>query len=177
MKLRVITSYEMLKACAERLEPHLKACGIDLLAQSSAMSRDMMTEAFREQKRPTVLLGTQSFWEGVDVIGDALSCVVIARLPFDTVGDPLFKARCEQLENAGRSSFAELAVPQAVIKFRQGFGRLIRSRTDKGMVVIADTRILRKNYGTFFANALPVGVEAFNSRQALTTRFQKLLNP
>lgn len=167
----------MLKACAERLEPHLKACGIDLLAQSSAMSRDMMTEAFREQKRPTVLLGTQSFWEGVDVIGDALSCVVIARLPFDTVGDPLFKARCEQLENAGRSSFAELAVPQAVIKFRQGFGRLIRSRTDKGMVVIADTRILRKNYGTFFANALPVGVEAFNSRQALTTRFQKLLNP
>ena len=174
--LALFTSYEMLKACAERLEPHLKACGIDLLAQSASMSRDMMTEAFREQKRPTVLLGTQSFWEGVDVIGDALSCVVIARLPFETVGDPLFKARCEQLEQAGRSSFSELSVPQAVIKFRQGFGRLIRSRNDKGMVVIADTRILRKSYGSFFANALPVKVEAFTSRPTLITRFQNLLN-
>ncbi|MBQ9694344.1 MAG: hypothetical protein IJV69_06270 [Kiritimatiellae bacterium] len=173
--LVLFTSYELLKTCAEILEPHLKSCGIDLLAQSSTLSRDMMTEAFREQKRPTVLLGTQSFWEGVDVIGDALSCVVITRLPFETVGDPLFKARCEQLENAGRSSFAELSIPQAVIKFRQGFGRLIRSRTDKGMVVITDTRILRKQYGTFFAQALPVKVETFRTRLQLIQRFQNLL--
>ncbi len=173
--LALFTSYEMLKACAETLEPHLKTRGIDLLAQSATLSRDAMTEAFREQKRPTVLLGTQSFWEGVDVIGDALSCVVIARLPFETVGDPLFKARCEQIEKSGHSSFAELSVPQAVIKFRQGFGRLIRSRADRGMVVIADTRILRKNYGTVFANSLPVKVESFTSRPAIVARLRQVL--
>lgn len=173
--LALFTSYEMLKACAETLEPHLKARGIDLLAQSATLSRDAMTEAFREQKRPTVLLGTQSFWEGVDVIGDALSCVIIARLPFETVGDPLFKARCEQIERAGHSSFAELSVPQAVIKFRQGFGRLIRSRSDKGMVVVADTRILRKNYGTIFANSLPVKVESYANRPSLVARLKSIL--
>lgn len=173
--LALFTSYEMLKACAKLLEPHLNACGIDLLVQSSSMSRDAMTETFRAQKRPTVLFGTQSFWEGVDVIGDALSCVVITRLPFETVGDPLFKARCEQIEHAGHSSFAELSLPQAVIKFRQGFGRLIRSRSDRGMVVITDTRILRKNYGSTFANSLPVKVEAFPSRIALVNRLKHLL--
>ena len=172
--LALFTSYEMLKACAETMEPHLKARGIELLAQSTTLSRDAMTEAFREQKRPTVLFGTQSFWEGVDVIGDALSCVVIARLPFETVGDPLFKARCEQIEQRGHSSFIELSVPQAVIKFRQGFGRLIRSRSDRGLVVVADTRILRKRYGEIFANSLPVAVEPFRSRQQLVTRLKTM---
>lgn len=173
--LALFTSYEMLRACSEILEPHLKANGITLLTQASTLSREAMTEAFREQKHPTVLFGTQSFWEGVDVIGDALKCVVIARLPFETIGDPLFKARCEQIDHAGRSSFAELSLPQAIIKFRQGFGRLIRSRSDKGMVVVADTRILRKNYGTLFANALPTKIEAFRNRQTLIARFQKVL--
>lgn len=173
--LALFTSYEMMKACAEKLGPHLEARGIALLTQSTSLSRDAMTEAFREQKRPTVLFGTQSFWEGVDVIGDALSCVVIARLPFETVGDPLFKARCEQIERSGHSSFAELSVPQAVIKFRQGFGRLIRSRADKGMVVIADTRILRKSYGTIFSKALPVNVEPFKTRQHLVARLRQVL--
>lgn len=174
--LALFTSYEMLKACEAILAPHLEKCGIDLLSQSTTTSRDAITERFREQKRPTVLFGTQSFWEGVDVIGDALSCVVITRLPFDTVGDPLFKARCEQIEAAGGSSFHDLSVPQAVIKFRQGFGRLIRSRADKGMVVITDSRIVRKPYGTAFARALPVKVEAFNARVPLVRRFATLLN-
>lgn len=173
--LALFTSYEMLKACAEILEPHLKARGIDLLAQSAALSRDAMTETFRKQQRPTVLFGTQSFWEGVDVIGDALSCVVIARLPFETIGDPLFKARCEQIEQSGRSSFAELSVPQAVIRFRQGFGRLIRSRADRGMVVVADTRILRMQYGAIFARSLPVPVESFASRPKLEARLKHIL--
>ena len=173
--LALFTSYEMMRACAERLEPFLKERGIDLLTQSVASSRDAMTETFRAQTRPTVLFGTQSFWEGVDVVGDALSVVVIARLPFESYGDPLFQARCEKIEREGGSSFAQLSVPQAVIRFRQGFGRLIRSRADRGIVVVADARILRKSYGTAFARSLPCNVEAFHSRSTLVDRLKDLL--
>jgi len=172
--LALFTSYEMLQSCAERLRPHLAAKGIDLLVQSSTLGRDAMTARFRAQERPTVLFGTQSFWEGVDVVGDALSCLVIARLPFENCGDPLFQARCEKIEAAGGSSFAELALPQAIIRFRQGFGRLIRSRQDRGVVVVADGRILRKSYGTVFARALPVRIEAMASRRALLARVKGL---
>lgn len=173
--LALFTSYEMLRACAEHLTPHLEAKGIDLLVQSPSLGRDAMTEAFRAQTRPTVLFGTQSFWEGVDVVGDALSCVVIARLPFESYGDPLFKARCEKIDREGGSAFTELSVPQAVIRFRQGFGRLIRSRSDRGMVVVADSRIIRKSYGSAFAGALPVKIEALHSRPALIARLATLL--
>lgn len=173
--LALFTSHEMLRACAELLAPHLAAKGIDLLAQSPSMGRDAMTEAFRAQSRPSVLFGAQSFWEGVDVVGDALSCVVIARLPFGTFGDPLQKARCEKIEREGRSSFAELSLPQAVIRFRQGFGRLIRSRGDRGIVVVADTRVVAKSYGTVFANSLPVKIEVADSRPALVNRLRRLL--
>ena len=173
--LALFTSHEMLRACAELLAPHLAAKGIDLLAQSASLGRDAMTEAFRAQDRPTVLFGAQSFWEGVDVVGDALSCVVIARLPFETYGDPLFKARCEKIEQEGRSSFAELSLPQAVIRFRQGFGRLIRSRADRGVVVVADTRIVAKSYGSVFAGSLPVKVEVADSRRGLVARLRQLL--
>lgn len=175
--LALFTSYEMLTRCAELLAPHLKAKGIDLLVQSSALGRDAMTEAFRAQTRPTVLFGTQSFWEGVDVVGDALSCVVIARLPFESVGDPLFKARCEKIERESKGmSFVELSLPQAVIRFRQGFGRLIRSRSDRGMVVVADARIVKKSYGRTFADSLPVKVEVCDSRPKLCARLQTLLS-
>ena len=149
--LALFTSHEMLRACAELLTPHLAAKGIDLLAQSPSLGRDAMTEAFRAQTRPTVLFGAQSFWEGVDVVGDALSCVVIARLPFGTFGDPLLKARCEKIAREGRSPFAELSLPQAVIRFRA------------------------KSYGTVFANSLPVKIEVADSRPALVARLRSLL--
>ena len=174
--LALFTAYDMLRACADLLAPHLAAKGIELLAQGPTMGRDAMTERFRDQRRPAVLFGTQSFWEGVDVVGDALRCVVIARLPFETYGDPLFKARCEKIEREGRSAFAELSLPQAVIRFRQGFGRLIRSRSDRGAVVVADARIVTKAYGTVFSNALPVRVEALASRQAVERRLREVLS-
>lgn len=174
--LVLFTSYDMLHNCVEILEPHLRAKQIELLIQSPEIGRDAITEAFRNQTRPTILFGTQSFWEGVDVVGDALSCVIIARLPFDSYGDPLFQARCEKIEKANRSPFTELTIPQAVIRFRQGFGRLIRSQEDHGIVVIADSRIVRRSYGTAFSASLPVKVEVFSSRQALLSRFQRLLS-
>lgn len=175
--LALFTSYEMMQFCAKTLQPHLEKQGIDLLVQSANMSRDAMTDLFREQTRPTVIFGTQSFWEGVDVVGDALSCVVIARLPFEVVNDPLNVARSERLRQVGLIPFQELTIPQALIKFRQGFGRLIRSRSDRGMVVVADSRIVRKSYGYVFAQALPCRIETFASRVALERRLERLLYP
>lgn len=173
--LALFTAYEMMQNCADLLQPHLEKRGIDLLVQSANMSRDVMTEIFRGQQRPTVIFGTQSFWEGVDVVGDALSCVVIARLPFDVATDPLNMARSERLQQAGLSPFNELSLPQALIKFRQGFGRLIRSRSDRGMVVVADSRIVRKSYGHTFAQTLPTRIETFKSRVAIEQRLKRLL--
>ncbi len=173
--LALFTSYEMMHGCAELLEPHLREKGIELLVQSSGQGREAMTEAFRAQDKPTVLFGTQSFWEGVDVVGDALSCVVIARLPFESMNDPILKARGEQIERNGGNSFLELSLPQALIRFRQGFGRLIRSRADRGIVVVADNRIVRKSYGTTFAKTLPVKIAVGKSRSSIVQRLAHLL--
>ena len=98
-----------------------------------------------------VLLGTASFWQGIDIPGEALQCVVIAKLPFSVPDDPLVEARMEQLKNP----FFEYQVPQATLLFRQGFGRLIRTRTDRGAVVVLDSRIMTKNYGKWFLRSIP----------------------
>lgn len=150
----LFTSYDMLKRCARNIEAKLEKQNIHLLIHGESGSRNMITREFRKDGR-TVLLGTQSFWEGVDVVGEALSCVVVARLPFASPGDPIVSARCEQIEQSGKSSFGELSLPSAVLRLRQGFGRLIRHRNDRGCVVIADTRIVTKSYGAVFRNSLP----------------------
>lgn len=152
--LCLFTSYEMMRECARIVEPKLGEQGITLLVHGESGSRNMLTNVFRKDDR-TVLFGTQSFWEGVDVVGEALSCVVIARLPFASPGDPIVSARSEQIEREGGSSFRQYHVPSAVIRLRQGFGRLIRHRNDHGMVVIADTRIVTKGYGSIFKASLP----------------------
>ncbi|MDD5707452.1 MAG: helicase C-terminal domain-containing protein [Kiritimatiellae bacterium] len=152
--LALFTSYDMLRQCASRLETPLKEAGIRLLSQGESGSRDQITRIFRRGDR-CVLLGTHSFWEGVDVVGEALSCVVLARLPFTSPAEPIFSARCEGLERDGGSSFGALALPAAVLRLRQGFGRLIRHRHDRGLVIVADTRLLTKSYGAVFRRSLP----------------------
>lgn len=152
----LFTSYDMLHRCTEQLRRELAGSGIRVLAQGDSGSREAITSAFRQAREPTVLMGTHSFWEGVDIAGEALSCVVLARLPFAVFTDPLIEARCEALAEAGQDAFLGYSVPLAVIKFRQGFGRLIRRRDDHGIVIVADRRIVGKSYGEWFQTSIPV---------------------
>ena len=112
-----------------------------------------LLELFREE--PSVLFATQSFWEGVDVAGDALSLVVIDKLPFAPPGDPVVAARTRALEEAGRDAFAELSVPAAALALKQGFGRLVRRRSDRGLVAVLDRRLVTRGYGRAFLATLP----------------------
>jgi DNA polymerase-3 subunit epsilon/ATP-dependent DNA helicase DinG len=109
-----------------------------------------LLESFRTTPK-AVLMGTRSFWEGVDVVGPALSVLVIARLPFSVPDDPVFASRAETFDNP----FAEYAIPETILRFRQGFGRLIRTKNDRGVVVVLDKRLLTKSYGPMFLNSLP----------------------
>jgi DNA polymerase-3 subunit epsilon/ATP-dependent DNA helicase DinG len=149
--LILFTSYSQLRNTARAIERPLTDEGIVLYQQGAGTSRVQLLENFRTTRR-AVLLGTRSFWEGVDVVGEALSVLVITRLPFQVPDDPIFAARSETFEEP----FSEYAVPETILRFRQGFGRLIRTKTDRGVVVILDKRVLTKGYGPMFLNSLPM---------------------
>ncbi|MCM2359853.1 MAG: helicase [Geobacteraceae bacterium] len=149
----LFTSYELLGRVFNRLAEPLKRLGLTPLRQGEE-NRHLLLSRFRKEKN-AVLFGTDSFWEGVDVKGRALELVVIARLPFRVPTEPILEARAEHIQACGGDPFMEYTVPQAVIKFKQGFGRLIRSRDDRGAVLILDSRVLSKNYGRSFLRSLP----------------------
>jgi len=127
--------------------------GFPLLIQGSA-PRSILLERFR-MTPGAVLFATSSFWQGVDVPGEQLSCVIVDRLPFAVPSDPIVAARVRALEEDGRNAFAEYQVPEAVLALKQGFGRLIRSRSDRGVLSILDNRIQRMGYGRIFLESLP----------------------
>jgi len=148
--LALFTSYRQLRATLRAIKAPLAQAGITVQAQGEGVSRAQLLDNFRSGER-RVLLGTRSFWEGVDVPGDPLSCLAIAKLPFSVPSDPVFAARAETFEQP----FRDFAVPETILRFLQGFGRLIRTREDRGVVACFDKRLLTKSYGPFFLDSLP----------------------
>ena len=148
--MALFTSYAALTATANAIKGPLARAGISVIAQSGSTSNRITARRFMDEPR-SVLLGTSSFWEGVDFPGDALTVLVVARLPFPVPSDPIVQARSEQYDNG----FMGYLLPQAALKFRQGFGRLIRSTTDRGVVMVLDSRIVNSRYGRQFIESLP----------------------
>jgi ATP-dependent DNA helicase DinG len=149
----LFTAYSLLRRVHAELAPELSARGYTVLRQGDATRHSLLQSFGRDQT--SILFATDSFWEGVDVPGRALEQVIIARLPFRVPTEPVLEARAEAIERSGGDPFMEYTVPQAVIRFRQGFGRLIRHKSDRGVVLILDSRVIRRGYGRLFLRSLP----------------------
>ena len=148
--MALFTSYASLREMAEAIRATMKSQGIELLVQGNDGSPDRIIRRFRENPQ-SIILGTASFWEGIDLAGDSLQSLVVMRLPFNVPTEPVFEARSELYDNA----FMEYALPQAILRLRQGFGRLIRTKTDRGVAIILDRRVISRRYGSLFLRSLP----------------------
>jgi ATP-dependent DNA helicase DinG len=155
----LFTSYDMMQQCSERLAQRFKEGRYNLYQQGEGQRRDLLHN-FRGEPR-AVLFGTDSFWEGVDVAGEALRCVILVKLPFKVPSEPIIEARMEAIQQRGGIPFIEYQLPQATVKFKQGVGRLIRHRLDRGCIVCLDKRLFTKSYGQQILNSLPPSEHCF----------------
>ena len=152
--LILFTNIRLLRKIHAELKPELVQSGIDVYAQGEGLSKTKLLSDFKKNHN-SVLLGVDSFWMGVDVPGTSLRSVIITKLPFDVPDHPIIEAKIEAIEKRGGNPFTEFSLPGAILKFKQGVGRLIRNRTDKGIIVILDSRVVTKTYGKYFLNSLP----------------------
>ena len=169
--LVLFTSYDQLRRTSQAVSPILARHEIRVYEQGEGASANTLLESFRSDER-AVLLGTKAFWEGVDVPGEALSALVLTKLPFDVPTDPIVAARSETFEDP----FNEYSLPEAILRFRQGFGRLIRTQSDRGIVVILDRRVLTKRYGKLFIDSLPTCTMQVGALADLPRAASKWLN-
>ncbi len=158
--LALFTSYTLLNELYYDLKLDFQSNNVTLLGQRIDGSRHTLITRFKAEKN-SFLFGTDSFWEGIDVPGEALEILLITKLPFDVPSEPIIQAKIERIEREGGNPFMEFTVPEAIIRFRQGFGRLIRSKDDYGAIIILDTRVVRKMYGRMFLQSLPVQARVF----------------
>ncbi|MFA6688540.1 MAG: ATP-dependent DNA helicase [Sphaerochaetaceae bacterium] len=171
--LVLFTSYQMMKVVRDLAAPMLERQGLTLLTQGEA-DRFQLLSRFKEDT-DSVLFATDSFWEGIDAPGNTLRMVIIVKLPFRVPTDPVFKARQELLDAQGGSGFFHLALPEATMKLKQGFGRLMRSTMDTGVVLILDSRVVRKGYGIYMLNALPESYHPETTTEAITDKIEAFL--
>jgi ATP-dependent DNA helicase DinG len=175
--LVLFTSHRMLKTVYGPLKERLEDSGIQVLGQGmDGGSRSRLTQQFVKQPS-SVLLGTSSFWEGIDLPGDALTCLAIVRLPFQPPNHPVAEAKSEKLLSENKNPFMKLSLPQAVIRFKQGFGRLVRTATDRGIVILYDTRVIDTNYGKYFLYSLPGPKMEHLPTSAMSARINSWLKP
>lgn len=162
--LVLCTSWHFVKRLVDFLRPHLEAHGLPLLVQGEAPLPRLLHQ---KQKEPrSVLVGTDSLWEGIDIKGDSLTLLILTRFPFAQPDHPLTRARLQRIEAQGGSGFLDHTLPEALLKFQQGFGRLVRSKTDTGKVVVLDPRVRTRRYGIEFLKALPTGLSALDQEPA-----------
>lgn len=150
----LFTNTRLMQEVAAEMESRFQELGVECYVQGTGVPRTLMLEQFKENVE-SVLFGTESFWQGVDVPGEALSNVIVTRLPFAVPNHPLIEARIERIEASGGNAFMEFSLPEAILRFRQGVGRLIRTQTDQGIIAVLDNRILTKRYGQAFLDASP----------------------
>ena len=171
--LLLFTSYKMLSEVYERISPNLAEMGITALRQGSDDRRRLLAKFAEEEG--SVLFATDSFWEGVDTPGQALRLLIMCRLPFQVPNDPVVEARYERIIERNGNPFIELSLPEAVTRFKQGFGRLVRRTTDRGVVLVLDSRIVKKQYGSAFVDSLPETRRCFSTREIVFKNMERML--